>query len=232
MSKRLLIACAKRYNGHELWTLLGVLQQRGHFFEVVSQEHLIKDELTLRPNIVDRTLYEVDPQEAASSFDAFVVVSGNMADTEAYWTDPHMEAMLKAFKNAGKVLAAICCSVPTLAPVVRGVEVSYFPLVRSKHRLSTHGAILKGVSLTVDVAARTVTAENQMMTQPWGDEICNMLEGLPPKLVLTPSGFTPKGAPRLLEKDTQEMIDAARLAKGLPLTPGNSEGKRFKDPKP
>lgn len=225
---RLLVACAKRYNGHELWTLLGVLQKRGHSFEVVSQEKLIRDELTLRPNILDRTLYEVSPEET-NAFDAMLVVSGNMDDTEAYWTDTHMVQLLQAFKEAGKVLGAICCSVPTLGPVAKDVHVSYFPLVRSKHRLLRFGAILETVSVTVDAEAKTVTAENQMMTEIWGHEISNMLEGLPPTITFQASNFTPKGSHRLLDKETQTMIDDARVAKGLPLTPSAPDGRRYKD---
>lgn len=223
----LLVACAKRYNGHELWTLLGVLRKRGHTFEVVSQEKLIKDELTLRPNTLDRTLYDVAPAEARD-YDAMVVVSGNMDDTEAYWTDQHMEDCLKAFKDADKVVGAICCSVPTLAPVATGVHVSFYPLVRSKQRLLKYGALLEPVSLTVDQEAKTVTAENQMMTEMWGNEICNMLEGKPPIYTFKESGFMPKGSNRLLDKETQEMIDEARLAKGLPLTPAAPDGRRYK----
>jgi len=195
---RLLVICAKRYNGHELWTLLGVLKQRGHTFEVVSQATLIRDELTLRPNTIDRTVYEVHPDKTGE-FDAVVVVSGNMQDTEAYWTDKHVEALLHEFRGAGKVVGAICCSVPTLAPVAKGVHVSYFPLVRSKQRLRNYGAILEPVSLTVDVEARMATAENQMISQMWAEELSNLLEDLPPKYHLQPSGFVPKGSPRILQ---------------------------------
>lgn len=207
---RLLVACAKRYNGHELWTLLHVLQERGHTFEVVSQEHLIRDELTLRPNILERTLYEV-PSTDAQRFDAFCVVSGNMEDTEAYWTDPKMEELLHEFKSREKTLAAICCSVPTLAPVAKGIRVSYFPLVRSRQRLTNAGAILEPVSLTVD--QNTATAENQMITEMWAEEICNLLEGKPQEHFFQPCGFMPKGRPRRLPPEIQSAIDTARARK-------------------
>jgi putative intracellular protease/amidase len=228
----LLTICAKRYNGHELWTLLGVLQRRGHTFEVVSQETLIRDELTLRPHIIDRTVYDVDPQEAPKAHDAVVVVSGNMDDTEAYWTDNHVIQILQAFKAEDKVVAAICCSVPTLAPVAKGVKVSYFPLVRSRHRLQRFGAVLQPVSLTVDEEAKIITAENQMMTQMWADEISNMLEGKPPEHVFKPSGYTPKGSPRILPDDIQKSIDDARVAKGLaPMPPPPADKIRPKKPR-
>ena len=126
MNRKLLVVCAKRYNGHELWTLLGILKKRGHKFEVVSQDTLIRDELTLRPHKIERTVHEVDITTSAEDNDAIVVVSGNMVDTEAYWTGKHVIALLEAYKQQGKVCAAICCSVPTLGPVVSGVKVSYF----------------------------------------------------------------------------------------------------------
>lgn len=203
----LLVICAKRYNGHELWTLLGVLQARGHSFEVVSQDTLIKDELTLRPNTINRTVWEV-PFTEADSYDAVVVVSGNMADTEAYWTDKHVIGLLQSFREADKVCAAICCSVPTLAPIVRDVKVSFFPLMRSRHRLRDHGAILQTTSLTVD--GKTVTAENQMITQMWAEEICNLLEGKEPVHKFHDSGFTPKGSERRMSPEVRKAIDESR----------------------
>lgn len=201
----LLVICAKRYNGHELWTLLGVLQDRGHSFEVVSQETTIRDELTLRPNTIERTVYEVEDIE---DFDAVCVVSGNMADTEAYWTDSHVIELLKAFNESLKVCAAICCSVPSLAHIVNGIKVSYFPLLRSRHRLQDHSAILQNTSLTVD--GRFITAENQMITQMWAEEICNVLEDKPLQHVMTDSGFVPKGTERKMAPEIRAVIDEAR----------------------
>lgn len=204
MSK-LLVICAKRYNGHELWTLLGVLQERGHEFEVVSQETTIRDELTLRPNTIERTVYNVEDTE---DFDAVCVVSGNMLDTEAYWKDIHVIELLKAFDDAMKVCAAICCSVPTLAPILNGVRVSYFPLLRSRHRLQDHSAILQNTSMTVD--GRFITAENQMITEMWAEEICNVLENKPQVHKFVDSGFVPKGIERRMQPVVRAAIDESR----------------------
>lgn len=203
-----LVICAKRYNGHELWTLLGILQERGHAFEVVSQSTLIRDELTLQPNTIRRNVYMIGPEDC-NKFDAVCIVSGNMEDTEAYWTDEHVGDIIIHFRAAKKVVAAICCSVPTIGPVAEGAVVSYFPLVRSRHRLQKYKAILSNVSLSVDTKHRIVTAENQMLTQQWAEEISNMLEGLPPEYIFQESGFTPKGSPRRMPAEVQEMIDEA-----------------------
>lgn len=204
---KLLVICARRYNGHELWTALGTFKERGHSFEVVSQALEVRDELTLQPNSLARLVYDVAPEEVAT-YDGVVVVSGNMQDTEAYWTDPHVESLLRAAQKERKTIAAICCSVPTLAPIAKGVEVSFFPLIRSKQRLREAGAILRSVALTVDSRAKIATAEHQMATQMWAEEICNLIEGKPPQYNLKDSGYVPKGRPRRLPADVQRIIDA------------------------
>ncbi len=202
-----LVICAKRYNGHELWTLLGVLLEREHTFEVVSQEVLIRDELTLRPNTIERVVYDVGWDEV-NNFNAVCIVSGNMEDTESYWTDEDVIGLLRQFRAQDAVIAAICCSVPTLAPICEGVKVSPFPLIRAKHRLRDFGAILQKVSLVVD--GRTITAENQMLTQMWAEEICNVLEGKPIQYEMHDSGFEPKGSERRMDPVVRAAIDESR----------------------
>lgn len=206
----LLVICAKRYNGHELWTLLGIVQKRGHSFEVVSQDTLIKNELTLQPNTIERKVWDVDPAEH-TKYDAIVVVSGNMSDTESYWSDPHVEKLLRTFREGNKLCAAICCSVPTLAPICTGVKVSFFPLMRSRDRLRRHKAVLQTTSLSIDKQfGGTITAENQMMSWMWAEEICNHLEGKPPQHVFHDSGFVPKGSERRMSPEVRAAIDEDR----------------------
>lgn len=193
-----LVICAKRYNGHELWTALGVIAQRGHTFEVVSQEDLIRDEITLRPNTIDRTVYKVGTRELEDRFDALMVVSGNMGDTEAYWTDDHVLALVAHNNGLVRPTAAICCSVPTVRYAAAGKRVSFFPLVRSKALLRRAGAILTTVSITAD--ENLLTAEHQMSSQRWANVFCNMLEGKEPNVGLVQSEFpTPERQRRPIE---------------------------------
>ncbi len=215
---RLLVVCAKRYNGHELWTMLGVVRQAGHTFEVVSQDTLIRDELTLRPNTIKRKVWEVDPSEL-DNYDGIVIVSGNMKDTEAYWDDRHVLNLIEASAERGKLVAAICCSVPTIRTVAHGKAVSFYPLVRSRERLTNAGAILRTVALTVD--GKLVTAEHQMATQMWAEEIVAVLEGKPPIYELRDSQYTPQGNPR----KPIEGLDKIRRLHEL----GRTEGTRRDD---
>jgi len=207
---RVLVICARRYNGHELWTALGVMQKQGHTFEVVSTSTTIMDELTLRPNTIERTINQVQAIDMFD-FDALMIVSGNMDDTEAYWTNDHVQSIVKHFGASDKPVAAICCSAPTVAPIAKGKRVSFYPLVRSRQRLKQAGALLQTVAISVD--GKLVTAEHQMATEMWAEEFCNVLAGKPPIYVFEDSGFVPRGRPRRMAPEISRMINAAKDAK-------------------
>lgn len=183
---KILVVVARRYNGHELWTALGVLQQADIDFEVVSTNTIIADEITGRPNKIERTLDEVDSLEG---FDGLMIVSGNMDDTEAYWYDPRVQKLVQQARMLPT--AAICCSVPTIRHIAKGRKVSFFPLIRSRLLLEEAGAIPQTVSVTVD--GNLVTAEHQMATQLWAEMFVKVLKGEPADPKLQDSGFTPKG---------------------------------------
>lgn len=212
MKKRILVLCARRYNGHELWTALGVFQGRGFGFDVVSTDHVIKDELTFQANTIEQLVYDI-PHSLSSfdPYDAFVIVSGNMKDTEKYWTDPHVQGLVKLADAHNLTLAAICCSVPTLHQVVQDTKVSFFPLMRSRQRLSNGGAILMNVAVTVD--KNKVTAEHQMATEMWATEICNLIEGLPQTYHFEDFGFKPKGRKRRLDPAILDSIEKAKATR-------------------
>lgn len=192
MSK-VLVVCARRFNGHELITALGVMSQRGHEFEVISTDYVVQDEITMQPNRIKRIIDDVSVAEV-TEFDGLMIVSGNMVDTEAYWTNDKVLSYIRKAQEHNLAIAAICCSVPTIRDVAKGKRVSFFPLVRSKHLLTQAGAILTTVAMTRD--DKLVTAEHQMATQIWAEEFCNVLEGKPPEHVLMDSGFVPRGRPR------------------------------------
>lgn len=202
---KVLIVVSRRYNGHELWTALGVLQQRGHQFEVISTDKHIQDEKTGKRNVIARTLDDV---KSLNEFDALMFISGNMKDTEAYWDDPRTQSYVLEARSRGMPLAAICCSVPTVREAVKDKRVSFFPLVRSKARLLNAGAILQTVAVSVD--GNLVTAEHQMATQMWVEEFCNVLEGKPQSLVLHDSGYTPPGRLAKPDPDLQYLRDVVK----------------------
>jgi len=203
---KVLVVCARRYNGHELWTALGVMQEAGLEFEVVSQAKYIEDEVTGQPNVLERKVWDVDPSEMTSKFGALMLVSGNMGDTEAYWKDNHVLGLVEAANAPLQPIAAICCSVPTIRNAARGKAVSFFPLIRSRELLTRAGAILRTVAWTVD--QNLVTAEHQMATQMWAEAFVGMIYGREPPKPLHDSGYVPKG--RLVR--TPKVIDDMRRA--------------------
>lgn len=188
-----MVVCARQYNGHELWTALGVLKQRGHTFDLLSTDFIIQDEITMRPNRIKLRVQDVHDYNDLT-YQGFMIVSGNMADTEAYWTHTTVRRYIEEANNVDHPIAAICCSVPTIRSVARDKRVSFFPLVRSRQMLRDAGAILTTVALTRD--KNLVTAEHQMASQMWAEEFCNLLEDKPTQYHLMDSGFVPKGNER------------------------------------
>lgn len=188
---KVLVVVARQYNGHELWTALGVMHERGHTFEVISTVLHIVDEVTFQANIIERTLDDVPNLDG---FDALMFVSGNMADTEAYWTDKRTLAYVDEAHERGIPIAAICCSVPTIRAAAKGKKVSFFPLIRSEQMLKRAGALCQKVSISAD--GNLVTAEHQMSSQVWAETFCNVMEGLPHGLELEETDFMPLGNER------------------------------------
>jgi len=200
-----LIVVARRYNGHELWTTLGTLRQRGHTTEVLSTSLFIADEVTGAMNTIRRLIKDVP---RIDEFDAVMFISGNMKDTEAYWHNSTTLGYVDQAIKRSIPVAAICCSVPTVRKAARGKRVSFFPLIRSRELLEHEGAILQTVSLSVD--EKLVTAENQMVTQMWAEAFCDMLEGKESNIHLIDSGFTPGKRPKKPDPTLQHLREVTR----------------------
>jgi len=190
---KVLVICARRYNGHELWTALGIMQEAGIEFEVISTANVIADEITFQSNTIERTIDDVEPSEI-DSFDGLMIVSGNMADTELYWKHPKVLAYVDEANRLNKQIAAICCSVPTVRAAAKDKTVSFYPLVRSRDLLTLAGATLSNISISSD--GNLVTAEHQMATQTWAEAFVAKLKGEDPELTLRDSGFKPTGKTR------------------------------------
>lgn len=188
-----LVICDRRYNGHQLWVALGIFAQRGHTFEVMSTQRIIEDEVTHKKSRIEWLVGEI-PHEDMYKYNALMIISGFPKDTEAYWTNSIVLEYVDLFNHAGRPIAAICGSVPTIRGAARGKKVSFFPLVRSRELLRQAGAILQSVALTRD--QNLVTAEHEMASQMWAEEFCNLLEGRPQQYFFETSAFTPKGSER------------------------------------
>ena len=207
---KVLVIVARRYNGHELWTALGVMQEAGIEFDVVSRTKNIVDEVTRQPNTIEMVLEDVT---SLDGYDGLMFVSGNMDDTESHWHDPHIQSLVEM--AADMPVAAICCSVPIIRGLVSGKKVSFFPLVRSKILLEEAGAILSTVSISVD--GNLVTAEHQMASQVWSEQFVKVLEGEPTDPNLVDSGFTPEG------KTERRLHPRLERLRGMEYHPKNKE---------
>ena len=191
---RALFIVAKRYNGHELFLSLKVLDSLGVEFTTATHDDIaMVDEISGKGFLADYVVQECDPEKCSDQYDALVIVSGNLKDTMRFWTCESTRNLVKRFHAKGKVVAAICCSVPALRDIVSGKKVSFFPLSKSKDILRTSGAIFCPGSRAVD--GNIVTAENQMVTQEWAEDIVKVMRGEIVVLDL-PVTFEPGGRAR------------------------------------
>lgn len=203
MAPKVLLVVAQMFNGHELWCTLNVLTKANIEAEVISTDRVMQDEVTFERFVTERTIDDVDPDEM-DNFDGIMVISGNMKLTEAYWKNPRVLEYIQRMQP--KPTAAICCSVPTIRHVVKGKRVSFFPLMRSRDLLRYEGAILSPTSLSVD--ENIVTAENQMMTEPWAEYFATLINGETPSVRYKDSGFKVAGiTPRKTPPGIQKLRD-------------------------
>lgn len=179
-----LVITPRRYNKRELWMSLGILQNRGHVSKVASTAYSIEDEATGQRSTIKLLVSDI---KAIDEYDALMVVSGNPQDTEAYWSMPEVQRIVKQFRESDKPIAAICYSVPTIRQAAQGKKVSCFPLLTAVRALEAAGAILSPVSMSVD--GSLVTAENEMFCEMWAETFCDILEGKEPSILLRDSGF-------------------------------------------
>jgi putative intracellular protease/amidase len=195
---KVLVICARRYNGFELWNGLKALVDRGIKFELTSVSKHIEDEVTAEPRRVLRTYHEVTDAEV-SEFAGLMVISGNRIDTQAHYDDKQVQHLVDEFNAAGKPIAAICVSVPTIRRAARAKRVAFYPLIRSRQLLTYAGAILSTKSVEVD--RNLVTAEHQMATKLWGSSFAKLIMGEEASPGIVDSHYVP--APRLKRPDPE-----------------------------
>ena len=187
-----LIIVSKFYNGHELFVTLKELKDAKFEWTVLSSELVIEDEVTHKMFKIDGKYNEVKVD--VDEYDILFVVSGAFKPTKAHWKDPVVLGIVKRFYDAGKVMAAICCSVPTIRIAVSGKRVARFPLIEEDDLLKQAGAILTGKSVEVD--GKVITAEHQMASQVWANAAIRVVMGEKVEINY-PKTFIPTGKGKL-----------------------------------
>jgi putative intracellular protease/amidase len=190
-----LVVCDRRFNGNQLWIALGTLTKRGHTYKLISTSLNVEDERTKVKYLVHGVVGEVPVEAIGTEFQAYMMISGNPEDTEAYWRDASILAYVKAANDLNLPIAAICFSVPAIREAAVGKKVSFFPIIRARQLLQDTGAILNPVAMTRD--QNLVTAEHEMAAGVWAKEFCNLIEGLPQETFFAVSPLAPKGRERM-----------------------------------
>ncbi|MCX6767584.1 MAG: DJ-1/PfpI family protein [Candidatus Micrarchaeota archaeon] len=117
----------------------------------------------------ETSLGEVDP----AGFDAIVFVGGPGA--AQFFNDRNALSLAKRFRDAGKVVAAICIAPGILANagILRGVRATCFPDTEGKENLKDRGAKCSDEPVVVD--GKIITANGPGAAREFGKKIAQAL---------------------------------------------------------
>ena len=188
-----LVISARLFNSTEFWMTLGILQNRGHTFEVVSTKHVIQDAETLKGFRLERTVKEVNAivEMVGDKFDAIVIISGRVDFTQANWMNPFILNLIRAAESKNKPIATTGYAVPTIREVVEGKAISFYPATNVRSIMVRADAVLRNAEVTV--SQNVITAEHPHAARMMVIELCNMLEGKPTEFNLPDKGFETRG---------------------------------------
>jgi len=138
--------------------------------EVQAYEHLDKG----RTFPVDRTVADAD----AGSYDG-LVLPGGVANPDALRTDAGAVALVKAFIDAGKPVAAVCHAPWTLveADVVRGRRMTSWPSLSTDLRNAGAEWVDEQVVVDVSGAGPLITSRNPDDLPAFNDALVKAIAG-------------------------------------------------------
>jgi putative intracellular protease/amidase len=190
LGTHVLVICARRYNPHELYTVIDVLDARGYSPSIVSTDSVIQDMYTGEPFRATYSLETAGQYHTVSS--GIIFVEGELKDTQVLWTDKTVLEVVASFNQGRRPIAAIGTAVPCIRLVSCYKQVSFFPLnLEMKDLLTKAGADPSGKTVTRD--DNIVTGEHHQAARLVADEFCNLLDGAPWELVTHNSEFKPDG---------------------------------------
>ena len=169
MSKKaVFIIAQKDFRDEELLEPKEVLTSRGVEVKVATRT---------RSRAVGKLGTEIEPDLAISEievkdFDAIIFAGGQGA--RDYFADENVFKLVNGFKNAGKILGAICIAPSILANagVLISKIVTAFPT--EEENLKNKGAEYTGMPVEVD--GRIVTAKDPTAAKEFGEKLAYLLE--------------------------------------------------------
>lgn len=166
--KAVFIIAQKDFRDEELLEPKEVLLSRGIATKIAAKT---------RNKAVGKLGTEIEPDLAipeieVKDFDAIIFVGGPGA--RSYFNDPDVLEVIRKFKEAGKILGAICVAPSILANtgVLIGKTVTAFPT--EEENLKNKGAAYTGMPVEVD--GNIVTAKDPTAAREFGEKLAYLLE--------------------------------------------------------
>lgn len=166
----LFVIAKNQYRDEELSIPQGMMDEAGIAYDIAAKEPGQCTGQIGTPAMATISIDDVDPE----AYDAIILIGGSGAQ-EYLWDNPALHAHIRAFNEAGKVVAAICLSPVVLAQanILRGKNVTFFSTPLSDKAMEFAGANVVDVPVVAD--GNIITANGPGASEAFGEMIIERL---------------------------------------------------------
>ena len=166
----LFVIAKNQYRDEELSIPQGMMDEAGITYDIAAKEPGECTGQIGTPAMATISIDEADPE----AYDAIILIGGSGAQ-EYLWDNLVLHEHVRAFNDAGKVVAAICLSPAVLAQakILMGKNVTYFSTPLSDKTMKLAGANVVNVPVVAD--GNIITANGPDASEAFGEMIIERL---------------------------------------------------------
>jgi len=168
---RVLFVIAKnQYRDEELSIPRGMMDEAGISYDIAAKEPGECTGQIGTPVMATISIDDAKPE----AYDAIILIGGSGAQ-EYLWDNLVLHEHIRAFNDAGKLIAAICLSPAVLAQakILKGKNVTYFSTPLSDKAMELAGANIVDVPVVAD--GNIITANGPGASEAFGEMIIERL---------------------------------------------------------
>jgi len=168
--KVLIAISPEKFRDEELAEPVAALTKAGIAFDIASTRRGTCTGMLGAKATATTSFEEVDPKP----YDALIIVGGN--GTPAHlWGDELLPILVKNFRAAGKVVAAICLGPIVLARagILKGIKATYSENPTAFREMKAGGAVLVNQPVVVD--SRIITANGPSASKAFAEAVIKTL---------------------------------------------------------
>lgn len=168
--KLLLVIAPENFRDEELEVPRSVFDRNGIGYDIASTKTGACSGMLGATAEATLTLDEVAAEDYAG-----IVIVGGIGSQDHLWDSETLQALVAAFFESGKVVAAICLAPVVLARagVLKGREATVFRSPASVREMAAGGAVLVEIPVVADLDL--ITAAGPSVAEAFADEIVDKL---------------------------------------------------------